>query len=61
MTEKQLLEQILTAQVLLLSKAINAEKEGKGTHRFGGDYSREAVKLIQEKQPEVLRLLAEIR
>jgi len=61
MTEKQLLEQILTAQVLLLSKAINAEKEEKGTHRFGGDYSREAAKLIQEKQPEVLRLLSDIR
>jgi len=59
MTEKQLLEQILTAQVLLLSKAINAEREQKGTHRIGGDYSREAVRLIREKQPEVLRLLAE--
>lgn len=59
MTEKQLLEQILTTQVLILSKTINAEKEAKGTHRIGGDYTRDAVKLIREKQPEVLRLLAE--
>lgn len=61
MENKQLLEDILTAQVLLLSRLIDMEKRTSGTTRMGGDYSREAVKLIRAKQPEVLRLLDEIR
>jgi hypothetical protein len=54
--EKALLESILVAQVLILEKQIAAEQKAKGVSRFG-DYSREAVKLLHERQPQVLELL----
>lgn len=61
MENKELLEQIAVGQVVLLSKLIDMEKKAGGSHRVGGDYMREAVKLLREKTPEALRLLSETR
>lgn len=61
MENTELLKQIAAGQVVLLAKLIDMEKRTSGSHRIGGDYMPEAVKLLREKQPEALRLLAEIR
>ena len=58
---KEMLRTLLVAQVLMLSRALHADNLEKGTNRLGGDYTREAVRLIAQKTPEVLRLLAETR
>lgn len=52
-----LLEQILTANVLLLSAQMHAEKKAGGTNRAFGDYTKDAAKLIHEKRPQILELL----
>ena len=57
--EKELLETLLVAQVLALSRSLHAEQLEKGNHRMGGDYTREAVTLIAQTRPDVLRLLAQ--
>jgi hypothetical protein len=57
MADRDLLEAILTTQVLILGKQLATEKKAKGTSRLGGDYLKEAVDLIRKKQPEVLALL----
>lgn len=54
---KYLLKKVLTAQVLLLSKQLNAEKQAKGTTRIGGDYTKEAATLIKQKVSQVVQLL----
>lgn len=54
---KSLLEKILTAQVLTLSKQIDAEAKANGTQRVGGDYTPEAIRLIDQKKPQVLAKL----
>lgn len=55
---KALLEQLLAAQVLVLEQQIRAEKAAGGSTRLGGDYTQEALNLLQSKSPE---LIARIR
>lgn len=43
-----LLETILVAETLILSELIRQDKERKGTHRMGGDYTQEAAKAIKQ-------------
>ena len=40
-------EQLYAAMVAVLSKLIDAEMRQKSTYRSGGDYSAEAVQLIE--------------
>lgn len=40
-------EDVYAALVAVLSKQIDAEKKAKGTTRVGGDYTNEAVELIE--------------
>jgi hypothetical protein len=54
---KILLEQILTAQILSLSMQMDAVNQAKGSNRIGGDYTRDAVRLIHNKQPHILEFL----
>lgn len=51
---KRLLEDVLTAEVLVLAKTMKAEKAAKGTHSTS-DFIPEAIKLVQQKRDEVLR------
>ena len=51
-----LLEQILTAQVLILSRMLKAEKKARGVTGTS-DFTAEASKLIQKRQSQILRLL----
>ena len=60
MSEKEILELIFTAQVVLLSRDIDREKKQKGTHRVGGDYVQEAVKLIKKHHDKVFKLRREL-
>lgn len=60
MSEKEILELIFTAQVVLLSRDIDREKKEKVTRRVGGDYIQEAVKLIQEHHHKVFQLRREL-
>ena len=53
--EKELLEKILVSQVLILSKLIAAEKKAKGVSSTS-NYTREAMKLINQQKPSILRL-----
>ena len=55
LTEKQLLEKILTSNIILISMLIDAEKKTKGTHRIGGDYSAEAITLIASLHKKLLK------
>lgn len=58
---KDILELILTSQVLILSAQIHDEKKReKGTNRSSGNYLREAVKEIHKRRPKVLELLARL-
>ena len=52
---RDLLEAILTAQVLLLSHEIDRDKQDRGVRRVGGDYCREAIRQIRREQPAILR------
>lgn len=56
-TERELLEDILVAHVLLMSHAINTEKEAKGTHRAFGDYTKEAAAEIKKNKAKIIELL----
>jgi hypothetical protein len=51
---KALLEQLLAAQVLVLEQQIRAEKATAGSTRLGGDYTQEALNLLQSKSPELI-------
>jgi hypothetical protein len=55
-TEKELLEEILVAQVLLMSRSMDEEKKAKGTHRVFGDYTRDAVNEIKQNKTKILDL-----
>jgi ribosomal protein L18E len=54
-------EDVFVAAVTVLSKMLDAEKREKGTRRVGGDYSLEAIQLIEQHRSRVLTLLDEIR
>jgi hypothetical protein len=57
-TDRELLEKMLTAQVLTLAQAIQHYKERNGDRNVG-DQLLEAIRLIAESQGEVIgRLLA---
>lgn len=60
MSEKEILELIFNAQVVLLSRDIDREKKEKGTHRAGADHIQEAVKLIQKHHHKVFKLRREL-
>lgn len=55
MTEKELLEQILTASVLALATAMKVQENKNTTN----DYVTDAVQFMHRAKPQVLRLLAE--
>jgi hypothetical protein len=59
-TEKQLLQQILAGQVIILSKLIDAEKKATGTTRAFGDYTREAAKMITDPDSNAVKHLASL-
>ena len=48
---KSLLEDVVTVEVLLLAKSLKGDKSSTS------DYTQEAVRLLRQKQPEILRLL----
>lgn len=54
---KARLDDILCAQLLILSKLMDAERKGKGAHRFGGDYTQEAASLLKDQRAHLLELL----
>lgn len=54
----KVIEDVLTAQVLTLAHLMKAQKESKGSWSTS-DFTYEAVRLIREKQPEILRLVRE--
>lgn len=55
--DTQTLQDILVANVLILSKLLDADKREHGTHRMGGDYSREAIEMIRKSRSAVLTQL----
>ena len=56
MSEKELLENILTAQVLTLAAALKSEKSANGVHS-SGDFIYEAQRLIQQQKSKILNAL----
>ena len=52
-------DRILTALVLILSDQLDAQAKARGTQRVGGDYTQEAVRLIQEKEASILGLFGQ--
>jgi|GEM_PF-5761767 len=54
---KDLLEKILASQVLLLAGRLEAKAKSTGTISSTSDYTREASRLIQRRQSEILQLL----
>lgn len=58
MEQKDLLETILCAQVLILANQIEAEYKAKGSTRIG-DYLPDVAKLIYDKKPRILEVLRE--
>jgi hypothetical protein len=55
-TDRELMESILTAQVLLLSDRIEREQKAKGVTRVGGDYTAEAVRQIKQRKSAVVQM-----
>ena len=53
---ERLLQDIVTAQVLILARHLKAEKERKGVTSTG-DFISDAVRLIKEKKSQVLATL----
>lgn len=53
--DTQLLQDILTAEVLILSKLMDTEKLAGGTQKFGGDYTDEAIKEIRRSRGRVIQ------
>lgn len=53
---EDLLEKILASQVLVLADQIRLKRESKGT-RSTDDYTKEAARIIRERQSELLQLL----
>lgn len=56
---KELLEQILATEVLILSKLMEHKKLSGGTKRVGADYTRDAVREIKLHHPKIMSLLQE--
>jgi hypothetical protein len=54
---QRMLENILTAQVLLLSVEIEQRKRKVGTNRPGGDFTKEAIQEIKQKREGIIRQL----
>ena len=53
---QELLENILTAEILILGKMLKAEKLAKGV-KSTSDYTSEAASLIRQKRSSLLQLL----
>jgi hypothetical protein len=47
-TDRQLLEEIQMAQIVILSKLFDMEARSKGSTRSPADYTREAAQLIEK-------------
>ena len=56
--ERQLLEDTLTAEVLVLSRLMDAEKRKKGIIRHGVDYRQDAIDAIKQSRAVVIQLLS---
>ena len=57
--EKELLENILTAEVLILSRLMGADTRKKGTIvKLGVDYRQEAIDAIRHSRATVIELLS---
>ena len=56
MSEKDLLESILTAQVLILAKTLKSEKKARGVTSTS-DFISEASREIQDQKSKILRAL----
>lgn len=52
-------DRILTALILILSNQLDAQAKARGTQRVDGDYTQEAVRLIQEKEASILGLFGQ--
>jgi hypothetical protein len=57
MNEKELLENILTADILILSHLKDMTRRAGGTTRSGGDYTFEAIREIKEKRADLIERL----
>lgn len=57
--EKELLEHILTAEVLILSRLLDADKRKKGIIKLGVDYRQDAIDAIKQSRATVIELLSE--
>ena len=58
MPEKQLLENILAAQVLTLAQALKAEYAATRKNSFtSNDFIDDAVRLLQQERSNILRIL----
>jgi hypothetical protein len=59
MNDKELLENILAADDLVLSHLMDAKKRASGTQRAGGDFTDEAIQEIKEQRHDIIaRLVA---
>ena len=57
MNEKELLENILTADILILAQCLKIQKQMDGTH---GDYTKEALREIRKSRGDLIsKLLSE--
>ena len=57
MDDSKTLEDILVAEVLILSHAIDSKKRAKGSTRISGDYTSEAINQIKAKRNKILDAL----
>jgi hypothetical protein len=51
------LTMILVSNVLILARQLKAEAEARGSHRVGGDYTKEAAKMIFDQRVNVFQAL----
>lgn len=56
-SETELLEQILTAEVLILSHLMDAQRREKGITRMGADYRDDAIREIRQARSSVIQKL----
>jgi hypothetical protein len=57
MNEKELLENILTADILILSHLMDAKKRANGTQRMGGNFTTEAIQEIKSSRADLIHRL----
>ena len=50
--QKELLQNLMTANILILAKCIKMQKEAHGTH--GGDYIDEAIREIKKARNDLI-------